>query len=275
MQRSPDAQAGKISPGNNGPLIYYGQERRVLMPATPAPTRSVSRRLKNTVKRALNINPLYMRDAGGDAHPSFYNIDEVHPNLRELDHNYAVIREEVETLLRQRANLPRYHDIAPREQYISGTFDADKDWKVFMLRSLTGKPEANQKRCPRTTALLEGIPDLYQAFFSILDPGKSIPAHCGSYMGYHLALIVPKNSPPSMRVKDQIHVWEEGKSIVFDDSWEHEVYNKSDGMRVVLIVDFYRPMSRLLHATDLAITYLAGRHSEESKQIMVNIRKYS
>lgn len=248
------------------------------MTATSAPTRSISRRLKDTVKHALNINRLYARDAGGDARPSFYNIDEVHPSLRELDRNYAVIREEVEMLLSQRTNLPRYHDIAPREQYISGTIDADKNWKVFMLRSLSGKPEANQNRCPRTTALLEGIPDLYQAFFSILDPGKSIPAHCGSYMGYlryHLALIVPKNNPPSMRVKDHTHVWEEGKSIVFDDSLEHEVYNKSDGMRVVLIGDFYRPMSRVLHAANLAITYLGGRHSEESKQIMANIRKYS
>jgi aspartyl/asparaginyl beta-hydroxylase (cupin superfamily) len=249
------------------------------MSATPAQTRSVSRRLKNTFKNAFfYINRLYARDAGGDARPSFYNIDEVNADLRKLDQNYAVIREEVETLLSQKANLPRYHDLAASEQYISGRVDADKDWKVFMLRSLVGTPEANQKRCPRTTGLLEGIPHLYQAFFSILDPGKSIPAHCGNYLGYlryHLALIVPRNNPPSMRVKDQIHVWEEGKSIVFDDSWEHEVYNKSDGIRVVLIVDFYRPMSPLLHAVNIGITYLGGRHSEEAKQMMANIRKYS
>jgi aspartyl/asparaginyl beta-hydroxylase (cupin superfamily) len=221
----------------------------ILMPALttdqkPSIPRRVKRRLKRSVKSALDVNRWYYRDAGGEKRPAFYDIDEIYPSLRELDRNYSVIREELDSVLLQRDKLPRYHDLTERERYISGTVDADKDWKVFMLRSLVGKPVTNQKKCPRTTALLEKIPNLYQAFFSILDPGKSIPAHCGPYLGYlryHLGLVVPKNNPPSMRVKDQIHTWEEGRSIVFDDSWEHEVYNKSDGLRVVLIVDFLRP----------------------------------
>ena len=95
------------------------------------------------------------------------------------------------------------------------------------------------------------------------------------YLRYHLGLVVPKNNPPSMRVNDQIHIWEEGKSILFDDSWEHEVYNKSDGLRVVLIVDLLRPMPRPLHAINTLLTHVLGRHSEEAKQIMANIKKYS
>ena len=78
-----------------------------------------------------------------------------------------------------------------------------------------------------------------------------------------------------MRVKDQIHASEEGRSILFDDSWEHEVYNKSDGLRVVLIVDFLRPMSAPLHATNWFLTHVVGRHSEEVQQVVANIRKYS
>jgi aspartyl/asparaginyl beta-hydroxylase (cupin superfamily) len=240
--------------------------------------RRVKRRLKRSVKSTLDVNRWYYREAGGENRPAFHNIDEICPRLRELDRNYAVIREELESVLLQRDKLPRYHDLARSEQYISGTIDADKDWKVFMLDCLAGKPEMNQKKCPRTTALLQKIPNLYQAFFSILDPGKSIPAHCGPYLGYlryHLGLIVPKNNPPSMRVKDQIHTWQEGRSIVFDDSWEHEVYNKSDGLRVVLIVDFLRPMSAPLHATNWLLTHVGGRTSEEARQVMANIRKYS
>jgi aspartyl/asparaginyl beta-hydroxylase (cupin superfamily) len=68
-----------------------------------------------------------------------------------------------------------------------------------------------------------------------------------------LALRVPKNNPPKMRVKDEFYLWEEGKSIVFDDSLEHEVYNKSDETRVVLIVDFLRPMNLPAHALNVAI----------------------
>jgi aspartyl/asparaginyl beta-hydroxylase (cupin superfamily) len=244
----------------------------------PSQKPKVLRRLKSLARNVLDINRWYYRAAGGENRPAFYDIDAIYPSLRELDRNHAVIREEMEAVLSRRDRIPRYHDLARSEQYISGTVDADKDWKVFMLRSMTGTPAANQAKCPRTTALLEKIPNVYQAFFSILDPGKSIPAHSGGYLGYlryHLGLLVPKNRPPSMRVKDQIHTWKEGESIVFDDSWEHEVYNKSDSLRVVLIVDFLRPMPLPLHQANLLITHVLMRNSEEGKQVMANIRKYS
>jgi aspartate beta-hydroxylase/beta-hydroxylase len=73
-----------------------------------------------------------------------------------------------------------------------------------------------------------------------------VPAHWGPYRGYiryHLGLIVPDHDPPTLRVRDQYHTWQEGKSILFDDSWEHEVTNTSTSDRVVLIVDIRRPMS--------------------------------
>ena len=107
------------------------------------------------------------------------------------------------------------------------------------------KPEAYCARCPRTMALLDGIPGLFEAFFSILEGGKSIPHHEGPYRGYlryHLGLIVPEKNPPSIRLKDQVYTWKEGESVLFDDSWDHEVYNQCESDRVVLIVDIRRPM---------------------------------
>ena len=111
----------------------------ILMPAintdqTPSIPRRVKRRLKRSVKSALDVNRWYYRDAGGEKRPAFYDVDEIYPSLRELDRNYAVIREEVESVLLQRDKLPRFHDLTDRERYISGTIDADKDWKVFMVR---------------------------------------------------------------------------------------------------------------------------------------------
>jgi aspartate beta-hydroxylase/beta-hydroxylase len=108
------------------------------------------------------------------------------------------------------------------------------------------KPAANRQRCPQTAAALDRIPGLFQAFFSILDGGKSVPAHWGPYRGYiryHLGLIVPEQNPPTLRVRDQYHTWREGQSILFDDSWDHEVINTSTSDRVVLIVDVRRPMA--------------------------------
>ena len=69
-----------------------------------------------------------------------------------------------------------------------------------------------------------------------------------------------------MRVKDQVHVWEEGKSILFDDSWNHEVTNHSSDLRVVLIVDVLRPMIWPLHALNRLLTLVLAKHTEEAKQ---------
>lgn len=218
-------------------------------------------------------NVAFRRAAGGDRRPGFHDIDVVKPELRTLDQNFSIIRSELDAVLAEKTVIPRYHEITARETYISGTIDPDKNWRVFMLQTPLGVPRKNQIKCPRTTELTGRIPGIVQAFFSILDPGKSIPAHCGIYLGYlryHLALRVPENNPPTMRVKDTIHRWEEGKSIVFDDSLEHEVYNKSDQTRVVLIVDFLRPMSLPAHALNVALLKMVP-YSEEAKESLSQI----
>ena len=104
--------------------------------------------------------------------------------------------------------------------------------------------------------MLDGIPDLFQAFFSILDPEKSIPSHTALYSGYlryHLGLKIPRKDPPSMRVKDQWYVWQEGEAILFDETYDHEVLNRSAEERVVLVVDVLRPMPPLAHSINRLI----------------------
>ena len=235
-------------------------------------------RIRNALKdpdvAVANVaNRVFRWAVNGDQRPAFYDIDALKPELRVLDQNFAAIRGELDALLAEKQNIPRYHEFSARETYISGTIDADKDWRVFMLHTPIGTIKNNQARCPRTTELTSNIPGAIQAFFSILDPGKSIPAHCGPYLGYlryHLALRVPKHNPPSMRVKDEMHTWEEGKSIVFDDSLEHEVFNKSDETRVVLIVDFLRPMNLPAHALNVALLKLAPFSEEARSRAKLN-----
>jgi aspartyl/asparaginyl beta-hydroxylase (cupin superfamily) len=247
--------------------------RAVRVARNPIP--SVNWRIKKVTR---SVNRRFKRAAGGDKRPAFYDIDATLPVFRLLDRNFAVIREEMEAVLNYKERIPRYHELDKGESYISGSDDPAKNWRVFMLHSIAGVPKANQERCPRTTALVQQIPNLYQAFFSMLDAGKSIPAHNGTYFGYlryHLGLRVPKNNPPTMRVKDQFHTWEEGRSILFDDSWNHEVMNQSDDLRVVLIVDVLRPLPLPLHAANWVMTRVLMRHSEEAKQVLANIQKYS
>jgi beta-hydroxylase len=84
------------------------------------------------------------------------------------------------------------------------------------------------------------------AMFSILAPGKHVPPHRGPYKGvlrYHLALLVPQpRNRCRIRIADQLRHFEEGKSLLFDDTFVHEVWNESSGHRAVLFVDIVRPL---------------------------------
>src|SRR3954454_9734601 len=172
------------------------------------------------------LNRLYDLHTGGPRRSVFHDIASTRPELLELDRNFHVIREELLGVLPDKRSIPRYHELDQMQTNISAVVDKDKDWKIYPLNILGMKPPAFCDRCPRTMALLDKVPSLFQAFFSILDGGKSIPAHDGPYRGYlryHLALIVPDRDPPSIRLKDQLYTWKEGESILFDDSWNHEV----------------------------------------------------
>jgi aspartyl/asparaginyl beta-hydroxylase (cupin superfamily) len=191
------------------------------------------------------LNTFFDVATGGKRRPVFFDAGRTCPPLLELDGNFPVNRAELLGILHDKAAIPRYHDLDRMQRGISAVVNPDKDWKVFYLYAMGEKPAQNRARCPQTAALLDRVPGLFQAFFSILDGGKSIPAHCGPYRGYlryHLGLVVPANNPPTIRVKDRYHTWQEGQSILFDDSWDHEVINHSASDRVVLIVDIRRPM---------------------------------
>ena len=198
-------------------------------------------------------NPVYDIFTGGAKRPAFFDIDATYPSLRAVDAAYPDIRAEFETLLPQQDHMPRYHDIDTNLIHSSGRFYRDKRWNVFMLFCYGSLPQANRELCPKTCAVLDKIPFLNQAFFSILDPGKSIPAHTGptqAYIRYHLGLKVPETNPPRIRVRDEWYTWKEGESVLFDDSLEHQIYNESDSVRAVLIIDVMRPFPQPIFAVN-------------------------
>ncbi|MDD3763162.1 MAG: aspartyl/asparaginyl beta-hydroxylase domain-containing protein [Nevskiales bacterium] len=210
------------------------------------------------------VNAVLDLRVGGRRRGVFFDIDRTFPALREVDRNYAAIRQELMAILPGWRELPAYHELDAAQTRISASTAGR--WNVFLLYAVGEKPEANRARCPQTCAVLDRIPGLFQAFFSILEGGKSIPEHCGPYRGYlryHLPLLVPVRNPPSIRVHDVRHTWQEGRSVLFDDSWDHEVYNEADDIRAVLIVDVLRPLPPLLDALNrlvsVFIRYLYGR----------------
>ena len=206
-------------------------------------------------------NGYIARRVGGDQRPVFHDIDEVCPALGELTRNASVIRKELDGVLA--GALPQYHDLDPGEAAISASDDSRR-WLVYMIHLLGRWPADAREKCPRTCALLEGVPDLMQAFFSVLDAHKSVPAHEGPYLGYlryHLGLRVPSTNPPHLRVADKRHVWREGEDLLFDDSWTHEVVNEADEPRVVLVVDILRPLPQPARLFNRFMTGIVARHT--------------
>jgi beta-hydroxylase len=122
----------------------------------------------------------------------------------------------------------------------------DDRWKTYFLYGYGFKSEANCARCPQAARLCAQIPGMKTAFFSILAPGKHLPAHRGPYKGvmrYHLGLLIPEPAEQcGIRVDTETRHWHEGESMIFDDTYEHEAWNNTDRTRVVLFVDFVRPL---------------------------------
>jgi len=160
-----------------------------------------------------------------------------------LEENWPVIREEVDRLLPYQEKLPSFQDISPDQGYSTSTDDL---WKTYFLYGYGVKSPESCDRCPETTRIIESIPGLKTAFFSILLPGKHIPEHRGPFKGVIRCLLGLKIPEPRekcrIRVKDEVRHWEEGKCMLFDDSFPHEAWNETDGIRVVLFLDIVRPL---------------------------------
>jgi aspartate beta-hydroxylase len=194
--------------------------------------------------------------------PTFFDVAETCPELDRVTRAYPAIRREFDRLMAAAPDLPQYHEVDSGERAISST--TPKRWNVFMLEILGHRPTHNRAQCPETCAALASVPNLIQAFFSILEPGKSVPEHEGPYLGYlryHLGLRVPAQKPPKLIVNSQDYAWKEGEGVLFDDSWPHSVVNDAAELRAVLIVDIRRPLPRVPDMFNRFLTDVIGRHT--------------
>jgi aspartyl/asparaginyl beta-hydroxylase (cupin superfamily) len=139
--------------------------------------------------------------------------------------------------------LSAFHEISDWFDEISA---GDRKWKVFMLKWYQGTIEENCNQAPITCGLVNRCPQVKAAMFSILEAGKRIPPHRGPSTGclrYHLGLRVPKNTGTAkIRVDKTWYQWKNGEGVLFDDTFEHEVRNDSEELRIVLFMDVVRPL---------------------------------
>ena len=178
------------------------------------------------------------------------------PGHIDFQNSFSEIRREVEDVMRYQSSVPLTRDTFNGENnYIGsdiqvGSDGKQKGWRFFMLTAGSDVSEAAKRLCPKTLELIQKHPQILSSGISIL-PGKvSIPQHVGYYKGilrYMLPIIVPKNRENVyICLNDQKLVWEEGVSVVFDDTYPHKVYNKTDETRVVLYMDIERKTDSLV-----------------------------
>ncbi|MGQ0558977.1 MAG: aspartyl/asparaginyl beta-hydroxylase domain-containing protein [Sphingosinicella sp.] len=172
------------------------------------------------------------------------------PWLGEIEAHTGEIREEVEALIRDgQPGFVPYVDMGPGlPDNKWSALDKSLDWSAFFLWHFGERREEACARCPRTAAALDLVPKAEMlgraptAFFSILKPGTHLPPHNGVSNVrtiIHLPLIVPPDC--GFRVGGETREWTEGEALAFDDTIEHEAWNRSDRLRAVLIFDVWNP----------------------------------
>jgi hypothetical protein len=138
----------------------------------------------------------------------------------------------------------------------------DPRWSAFHLMQGGAPVAANAARCPATMAALAGLPlptitgRSPMALFSILAPGTHIQPHNGmlnTRLIVHLPLIVPPDC--RLRVGNTTRTVEAGKLLIFDDSIEHEAWNDSDAIRVILLFEIWRPELTAAERRALTVMY--------------------
>lgn len=156
------------------------------------------------------------------------------------------IRDEALALSGRMQSIPRFHEIMPAQADISA--NDGKDWRLFVLKVYGAEVDKNMAACPKLAELVSSTPDVLSASLSFLAPRKHIPRHRGPFRGvlrYQLGLSVPLDAqgrPAAvLALNDVEHRVGDGQQLLWDDTYPHEVWNNSDQMRLVLLLDVRRP----------------------------------
>ncbi|KFP77475.1 Aspartyl/asparaginyl beta-hydroxylase, partial [Acanthisitta chloris] len=159
--------------------------------------------------------------------------------VKSLEKNWKLIRDEGLAVMDKKSSLFLPEDENLREK---------GDWSQFTLWQQGRKNENACKSVPKTCALLERFPEATgcrrgQIKYSIMHPGTHVWPHTGPTncrLRMHLGLVIPKEGC-RIRCAQENRAWEEGKVLIFDDSFEHEVWQDAESYRLIFIVDVWHP----------------------------------
>lgn len=237
------------------------------------------RRFDACIDHALGRRQIYANQPAG-MHFPFLPAEEFFerrhfPWLERIEAATDVIRGELEALLADPAGAVRPYVAmepgTPANKW--SALDHKLDWGAIHLWKDGRRDDRVCARAPRTAAAVEALPlsDLPgrtpTVFFSLLKPGTHLPAHSGVSNVraiIHLPLIVPPGC--AFRVGGETREWQAGRAWAFDDTIEHEAWNRSGEIRAILIFDVWNPyiteIERDLLRRFYAVAATENRHGE-------------
>ena len=177
--------------------------------------------------------------------PSVLDPVRYFPNVTHFTERWRDIRDEALAAAAELQKIPRFHEIMAEQRDISA--NDGKDWRVLILKAYGVEMPQNLHRCPTTASLLGQTPEVVSCILSFLAPDKHIPVHRGPFRGilrFHLMLSMPRDETgrPAcvMEIDGVPHRLADGESLLWDDTYPHEVWNRSSEVRVALLLDVWR-----------------------------------
>ncbi len=180
--------------------------------------------------------------------PSAYFDRRLFPWISAYEAHFEDIRRELEALLPTARGRERVFDSESLEQENLRGHDAAPSWNGYYFYRHGAPREENRAACPHTARALDDIPLIRirehgpEVLFSVFTQGTHLLPHRGvtnARAVSHLPLIVPEDC--ALKVGGEERAWREGKMVAFDDTYEHEAWNRSRQVRVVLIADLWNP----------------------------------
>jgi len=173
---------------------------------------------------------------------------QLFPWIEALEASTTAIRAELQRLLPNAQGRERVFDSEELERVNLRGTDTAPSWNGYYFYRYGARRADNCEACPATAAAIDAVPLCHirnhapEVLYSVFTAGTHLLPHRGvtnTRLVAHLPLIVPADC--ALRVGGELHAWQEGRVVVFDDTYEHEAWNRSSEIRVVLIFDVWNP----------------------------------
>jgi len=193
-------------------------------------------------RTASAIRQIYDRRIAG---PPVLDLAAHFPEGERFVAAWQQLRDEALEVQARLHEVPRFHEIMKEQAEISA--NDDRDWRLLILKAYGTEAPHNMAKCPTLARIVTAIPNVLSASISFMAPQKHIPRHRGPFRGvlrYYLGLSMPKpvagRRGAVLTIADAEYRIADGEALLWDDTYPHEVWNDSDEVRTVLLLDVWR-----------------------------------